>query len=90
MASGVEPIASSGGLACLFAWLCRAVAHVFGDQALLASNDLFCFSLAFDHLGEFLLFFFFSFSLLRLCVDVLTMHSSRGRLRTHGGMCLRS
>ena len=50
------------------------------------SNDpVLGFSLAFGHLGEFFLFSSSSFSFVQAVrVLVLTMHSSRGRLRTQG------
>ena len=50
------------------------------------SNDpVLGFYLAFGHLGEFFLFSSFSFSFAQAVrVLVLTMHSSRGRLRTQG------
>ena len=50
------------------------------------SNDpVLGFSLAFGHLGEFFLFSSSSFSFAQAVrVLVLTMHSSRGRLRTQG------
>ena len=56
-----------------FTWLHRAVAHVFGDQVLLISNDpVLAFPLAFGHLGEFIvfLFFFFFFDSRCSCVGV--------------------
>jgi hypothetical protein len=46
---------------------------------------LFAFPLAFDHLLEFLFIRFVFFSLGLLYVCVLSMHSSRGRLRTMCG-----
>jgi hypothetical protein len=47
----------------LFYWLCRAVAHVFGDQVF-AHFKLphFGFSLAFGHLVELFVFSSFSFA----------------------------
>jgi hypothetical protein len=52
-----------------------------------SSSDLaHCLSLAFDHLLEFLFICFFCFLCsLGLYMCVLSMHSSRGRLRTMCG-----
>jgi hypothetical protein len=47
--------------------LCQAIAHVFGNQVLLISNDLV---LAFGHLGEFLIFSSSSIFSQLLCVGV--------------------
>jgi hypothetical protein len=51
----------------------------FGDQILLALNDLFGFYLAFVRSSEFIFVFFL---LIYDHVPVLTMHSLKGRLRT--------
>jgi hypothetical protein len=74
-------------LSMVFVSDCRALALVLGVRDLYSSSDLaFCLSLAFDHLFRFPFIRFFSFSFLSgyyMCV--LSMHSSRGRLRT---MCV--
>jgi hypothetical protein len=49
---------------------------------LLTLNDLSSFYLAYGHLSVFLFFFLFLFTYAQMAV--LTMHSSRGRLRTQG------
>jgi hypothetical protein len=67
--------------------MCRAVALALGVRDLSYLGDLsLCLCLAFDRLLEFLFICFFSFSFL-LCyyLWVLSMHSSRGRLRTMCG-----
>jgi hypothetical protein len=59
----------------------QAIAHAFGDQVLLISNDLI---LAFGHLVELFVFSsYFSFAQ-AIRVLVLPIHSSRGRMRTQG------
>jgi hypothetical protein len=67
--------------------MCRVVALSKGVRDLSSSSDLaLCLSLAFDRLLDFLYIHFFSLSFLSgnyMCV--LTMHSSRGRLRTMCG-----
>jgi hypothetical protein len=67
--------------------MCRDVALAQGVQDLSSSGDLSLYlCLAFDHLLEFLFICFFSFYFLSgyyMCV--LSMHSSRGRLRTMCG-----
>jgi hypothetical protein len=70
----------------VFYLVASSLAHVFGGQVLLISNDPgFGFSLAFDHLGELFVFSCSSFSFAQAVrVLVLTMHSSRGRLRIQG------
>jgi hypothetical protein len=83
LASGVEPC---------FCLLLRASLFLlgrveplpisFGDQVLLTLNDLFGFYLAYGHLSEFLFFFLFLFAYAQMVV--LTMHSSRAKLRTQG------
>jgi hypothetical protein len=67
--------------------MCRAVALAYGVRDLSFSSDLvLCLSLAFDHLLRFLfIHFFFSF-LLGYQTYVLSMHSTRGRLRTMCGL----
>jgi hypothetical protein len=63
--------------------MCRAVALAYGVRDLSSSSDLaLCLCLAFDRLLEFLFVCFSSFSFLRCYfMWVLSMHSSRGRLR---------
>jgi hypothetical protein len=58
----------------------QAIAHAFGDQVFLISNDLI---LAFGHLVELFVFSSFSFAQ-AIRVLVLPIHSSRGRMRTQG------
>jgi hypothetical protein len=85
---------SSFGLVVCALWLskvlsqmCRVVTLASGVRDLSSSSDLgLCLSLVFDRLLEFLFIRFFSFSFLSgyyMCV--LSMHSSRGRLRTMCG-----
>jgi hypothetical protein len=64
--------------------MCRAVALAKGVRDLSSSSDLaLCLCLVFDRLLEFLFIRFFSFSFLSYYfMWVLSMHSSRGRLRT--------
>jgi hypothetical protein len=64
--------------------MCRAVALASGVRDLSSSSDLaLCLCLAFDRLLEFLFVCLFSFSFLSCYfMWVLSMNSSRGRLRT--------
>ena len=68
LASGVESILPLLEDQLWFAWFRRAVVHVFGDQALLISNDPVLFFLAFGHLDEFSSSSSFSSFLLKLFV----------------------
>jgi hypothetical protein len=74
-------------LSMILSQMCRAVALAYGVRDLSSSSNLALFlSLVFDHLLKFLFIRFFSFSFLSgyyMCV--LSMHSSRGRLRTMCG-----
>jgi hypothetical protein len=67
--------------------MCRAVALAKGVRDLSSSSDLaLCLCLVFDRLLEFLFVRLFSFSFLSYYfMWVLSMHSSRGRLRTMCG-----
>jgi hypothetical protein len=67
--------------------MCRAVALASGVRDLSSSSDLaLCLCLVFDCLLEFLFIRFFSFSFLSCYfMWVLSMCSSRGRLRTMCG-----
>jgi hypothetical protein len=63
--------------------MCRAVVVAYGVRDLSSSSDLaLCLCLAFDRVLEFLFIRFFSFSFPSYYfMWVLSMHSSRGRLR---------
>jgi hypothetical protein len=71
LASGVEPY---------FCLLLRASLFLLGrvEPLPISLGSKFC--LAYGHLSEFLFFFLFLFTYAHMVV--LTMHSSRGRLRT--------
>jgi hypothetical protein len=81
-----------GGLRSLLELVCLGCVEPLplpkGSETCSSSSELaLCLSLAFDRLLRFLFicFFLFSFSLVLLHVSVLSMHSSRGRLRTMCG-----
>jgi hypothetical protein len=73
------------------AWFCLGCVEPLplpkGSEICSSSSDLaLCLSLASDHLLEFVFIHFFSFPfLLGYYMCVLSMHSSRGRLRTMCG-----
>jgi hypothetical protein len=84
-ASGVEPVASSWGLALFYLIASSHCPCLWGPSFTHFKWPRFGFSLAFDHLVKLFVFSSSSFSFAQVVrVLVLPMHSSRGRLRTQG------